>query len=474
MSNFRDKHPRYICNASRFVYKESDFYLFMFFVMEKKFKKWSNANYEIEITITSSEQSDAKAIILKHFQKDFEMAGFRKGMAPLDIVEKNTKAEYLQMGIYEHLINKWLQELIQEHPELKLIGEPYDFKQEKKWEDTVMTMKLDIFPQVEVLDDGRQQEQLPEIKSAASQEEIDNGLVSLKKNYADYQDTESIVPETISKVEMEFLDSEGKVLDTGHNYVGEQEFAENKRYGNVFMGKKKGDTREVDYDEKILPAVYHYKKTTGKAVKVKLLIQDVKKIVLPEMDKEMLQKLFGPESKVTNEAELLDFIKESISHQKFETELVKSIEGLLQKVKGKHMKVEIPKTLIEQEFDTRIKSLMERFGGNDKMTEYFKKIGDEQSKKFLDDIKTAAAESLEKFFMLQKIVEILQLDVNREKPEHLEIEQKVYAKLGKWHDHHHHEKEVHNNHHEHNTQGHHEHDHKEEKKIAKAKKGTKK
>lgn len=294
--------------------------------MEKKFKKGPSANYEIEITISQAEQDEAKDIILKHFQKDFEMAGFRKGMAPLDAVEKNTKPEYIQMGIYEHLINKGLQELIKDNPELKLIGEPYDFKQTKEGDKTVMTMKLDVFPEVEVLNDERQKEQLPAITSAATKEEIDTAVASLKKNYADYQDTDSIAPETISKIEMEFLDADGKVLEKGHNYVGEQEFAESKRYEKEFMGKKKGDTREVEYNEKTLPAVYHYKKTEGEAKKVKLLIQDVKKIVLPEMNEEMLKKLFGPESEVKTEAQLIDFIKESISHQKFEAELVKSIE----------------------------------------------------------------------------------------------------------------------------------------------------
>jgi hypothetical protein len=33
----------------------------------------------------------------------------------------------------------------------------------------------------------------------------------------------------------------------------------------------------------------------------------------------------------------------------------------------------------------------------------------------LDDIKKAATESLEKFFILQKVSELLKLDINREK-----------------------------------------------------------
>jgi hypothetical protein len=93
----------------------------------------------------------------------------------------------------------------------------------------------------------------------------------------------------------------------------------------------------------------------------------------------------------------------------------------------------------------------------------------------LEDIKNAAKDSLEKFFILQKIVEILKLDINREKPGHLEIEQKLFEKMGKGHDHHHRDEHMtpspkvdkHNEHHEHDhhheNQEHSERGHKESK-----------
>jgi len=40
--------------------------------MEKKVKKGSHANYEIQFTITTKEQDEAKQLILKEFQKDYE------------------------------------------------------------------------------------------------------------------------------------------------------------------------------------------------------------------------------------------------------------------------------------------------------------------------------------------------------------------------------------------------------------------
>jgi len=56
----------------------------------------------------------------------------------------------------EKLINKGLQELLKEQPDLKLIGEPYDLKQEEKDGNITVTLKLDIFPEVEVTNNDRE------------------------------------------------------------------------------------------------------------------------------------------------------------------------------------------------------------------------------------------------------------------------------------------------------------------------------
>ena len=229
--------------------------------MEKKIKKHDQANYEIQLTITAAEQDAAKATMLKHFQKDFEMAGFRKGAAPLEIVEQNTKPEYLTMGIYEHLINQGLQAIVKENEKLRFIGEPYDLKQEQKDGNTTMTMFLDVFPEVEILNSDWEKEKLAHIHPVIEEEEIDQAVMNIKKNFAEYKDVEEITLDSISKIAMEFIDTDGKSLETGHNYVGEQEFAEGDFYQKTFLNKKRGESREISYKEKDLPAVYHYKKT---------------------------------------------------------------------------------------------------------------------------------------------------------------------------------------------------------------------
>lgn len=367
--------------------------------------------------------------MLKEFQKDYEAPGFRKGAAPLDMVEKNVKPEYIDMGAYEKLINIGLQELLKEQPELKLIGEPYDFKQEKKDETTIIDLKLDIFPEVEVINNDREKESVTPIDNTATAEEVEGTLMNIKKQYADYKDADTIQLDTISKITLEYLDKEGKVLHTGHTYVGEQEFAEDDFFPKTFIDKKKDETFALAHDEKKLPAVLHHKKADEKADKIQLTIKDIKKIVLPELTPDMMKKLFGDDTKVQTEEDLVNYIKESIEHQKYDQELIKKIEAVLSNLRDKSMKVIIPQTLITEELKTRMKSLEERLGGKDKMEEYFKKMGDEKAKAFFDDITKAAQESLEKFFILQKYTQLLKLDIDWNNNEHFAVEQKLYDKI---------------------------------------------
>ena len=408
--------------------------------MEKKVKKWAHANYDIQLTITPKEYEDAKLIMLKEFQKDYEAPGFRKGSVPLDMVEKNVKPEYISIWAYEKLINIWLQEILKEQPDLKLIGEPYDLKQEKTtdWKkgapqggegDTIITLKLDIFPEVEVVNNDREKQSVTPIDNTATKEEIEWTMMNIKKQYADYQDTDSIQLDTISKIALEYLDKEGKVIHTGHTYIGEQEFAEDPFFPKTFLNKKKDEIIELAHDEKKLPAVLHNKKSDVKAEKIKLTVQDVKKIVLPEMTPEMLKKLFWDDTKLQNQEDLIKYITESIEHQKYDQELIKKIESVLQNLRNKSMKVMIPQTLVKEELKSRMQNLEKRLWGKEKMEEYFKKMGDEKSKAFFEDIGKAAEESLEKFFILQKFTQLLNLEVDRNNSAHMVVEQKIYDKL---------------------------------------------
>lgn len=397
--------------------------------MQKKVTKWTGAFYNIELVLTTDDYSKWKEKALKEFQKDLNLPWFRKGFVPLHLVEEHIQAEYVSMTIYEHLINKWLQEVVKENVSIRFIGEPYDVKQEKKSEDTIVSLKLDVFPDIEVKSNDWTSITMETISTKATKEEIDEALLRLKKNYADYKDAEVIDRQSISKIAMSFLDKDEKEIDKGSLYVGEQEFDEFPFFVDTFIGKKKEENFTINYKEKDLPPTVQTKKTEEKPTKISFIISDIKHIVLPEINEETLIKLFGKDSEVKNEADLLKYIDDSIFAQKFDTELIKKVEDFLKIIREKYMKVVIPQTLLNQELAVRLENLEKRFGGKEKMEDYFKQMWEEKAKTFVDDISLAAKESLEKFFILQKVADELKLDINRENPVDLEIERKLYKKL---------------------------------------------
>jgi len=74
--------------------------------------------------------------------------------------------------------------------------------------DMIITLKLDIFPDVEVVNEDWKKHSLKKIDNAVKQEEIDDAMARLKKNYADYKDADAIALDTISKVALVYLDKD--------------------------------------------------------------------------------------------------------------------------------------------------------------------------------------------------------------------------------------------------------------------------
>ena len=398
--------------------------------MNKKLTEGKNCDYIITVSFWDEDKSKVRWHVLEHFAKDMKIPWFRAGKVPMHIVEKNIEPVYIDMTITEHLINDAIQEILKENKDIKFIGEPYGYEtKEDKWT-TNVTFHLDVYPEVKV--DGKKWEsiKMKEIKVEATDKEVEDSLLNIQKNYADYKDAETISDKnTISKLGLEFVDKNGETVDRWTTYLWETEFNEDKFWAKTFNGKKKKEEIELAYDEKKLPQVLHAKK--GEAKKVKITIQDVKEVVLPELNDKMIEKLFGKDAEVKTNAELRAYIKKEIVNQKEENELVQTIENYLNDVRKSGVNVVIPKTMIDQEFKVRMDNLKHRFGSEDKVKEYFTQLGEEKSKEFVEGVQSAAAESLEKFFILNKITELLWLNINwnDQNQEPLFVEKQIYGKL---------------------------------------------
>jgi FKBP-type peptidyl-prolyl cis-trans isomerase (trigger factor) len=108
------------------------------------------------------------------------------------MVEKQIKPEYLKMAFMEEAINASIKDVIKHHEDKKFIGQPYDLSDEKKEDILILTYKLDTYPEVEVKNDSWRNLAVSAVNTSITQEEIDQALTNLIKQYADYSDAESI------------------------------------------------------------------------------------------------------------------------------------------------------------------------------------------------------------------------------------------------------------------------------------------
>ena len=166
-------------------------------MMAYSLKKGDQSNYEVVITFTEENKKKEKMHVLQHFQQTLNVSGFRKGHVPLDIVEKQVSPESLDMEIEEHIINHEIQNIIKENETIKFIGEPYGYKKDQKDDTITITLNIDVFPELTIDGEKWKKEKVEKIEVKVEPEEIENAFLNLKRNYADYQDTDILEKDTV-------------------------------------------------------------------------------------------------------------------------------------------------------------------------------------------------------------------------------------------------------------------------------------
>lgn len=389
----------------------------------------TQSNYMVTVTLTNNELLSHKEAALKQFQKDANIEWFRPWHAPLSMVEQRIQPEYLKVAMYEEALHTATNQMLEEHPDKKFIGQMYGLSINDAKENTIsLTFTIDVYPDTTQKNDAWTKVHANKIASEANDAEVEETLYNLRRQYANYKQATQVGPDSVFKVSLSFRDWNGTEVHTGKLYLGKEDSDEFPQLTTYFSGKKEGEVVTIAYDEKQLPPTMHVAKEWVSPKEIHATIWDIKDMELPEFTSENLKKFFGSED-VKTEDELKDKIKTLIAAQKEESLLMQAIDTYLQEVM-KSFNIVIPKTLIDEEVKTRMKSLQERMWGEEWLKKYFEQIWEDEVKKLHASISDAAKSSLEKFLVLREVVEKLGLtDINREA--HLDVEKKLYAKIAK-------------------------------------------
>ncbi len=340
--------------------------------MKCKLEKTENANeVKFEITVEAEKFEDAIKKVYFQNAKYFNIPGFRKGKAPMQIVEKYYGKEIFYEDAFNEVAQEALEEAISEN-KLDIVARPEidNVKQMEKGKDLIFTVVLQTKPEAEL---GKYKGiEIPKIEYNVTDKDIDHELEHMQEHNSRLI---SVEDRPVEKGDIVTIDFEGfvdeKAFEGGKAENYELEIGSNTfipGFEDQIIGMKLEEEKDVNVK---FPKEYFSKDLADKDATFKVKLHEIKKKELPKLDDEF--------AKDASEFDTLDELKEDIKkrlekqnkdREKYETE-----EAVV-KALCENVKVDIPSGMIETEVDRMYKDFENRllYQGA-KLEQYLKMIG---------------------------------------------------------------------------------------------------
>lgn len=390
----------------------------------------TQSDYRITLHLTADDKSKMREDVLREYQKDATKPWFRKGHVPLNMVEQMLNPGSIMMASVEEFVNTAISKAIAEYPDYHFIGQPYALDMSQYESDKPsLSFTLDVYPALAEKDKKWQKVKKDAYKSELTQKEIDATVDQLRSSYAQFDDAAEVAEDVLTRVKLSFLKGKEVLGNPKNQYLGREEVEVNKDLKKAILGKKIGDSFEIDYKKVADINGMTYTGEGDKPTIVLVEIIDTKKKVLPDLNQEFIDKIFTKEDNIDSVDTLMSKIKETLLANKEKNSLFEWINDYLTQVDSSFDLI-VPKTLVDEEMKNRLEHLSKQLWGDKGLQNYLQKMGDEKSKSYLEEIKQAGITSMRKFFIIKFIGESLKLDIDWTKnQDDGEIEKKLYDKL---------------------------------------------
>jgi trigger factor len=356
----------------------------------------------ITVTLTPEEVSEQESKLVKDFQSQAKIPGFRPGKAP----EKMVRARFgkdIKQELKQRVISRAHQEGVggADFEVFNIVD--LEDGEITPGEDAKITFTVDVVPEFE----------LPEYEginvttepTEATEEDIEKMLTQILNQRAEY----NVVEKAAEKGDYVRCSYEGKIGDElvadlvpdtpmfGTQKVtweeaGSEDGPGVKAVVEGLVGMKSGDEKEVTME---FPEDFKPEALAGKTVTYSLKAEEVREKVLPELNEELLKSLG-----VEDEEQLRKAIGENIENQKKQqnanAERQQVTEALL-----KAVDFPVPESGVQSETETVLRDFMQRNMQQGVSAEEFEK----HKEQLYDGASKAAHDRLKSRLILSKIAE---------------------------------------------------------------------
>ncbi len=392
--------------------------------MSIKIEKTKNANeLKLEFNIEAVKFEEAIKKVYEKSARYFNIPGFRKGKAPMAIVEKTYGPSIFYEDAFNELVPEIFEKELKEN-NIEAVSRPdLDIEQMEKGKDLKFTAIIQTKPEVKL--GNYKGIQIKKIEYNVSDEDIEHELGHMAERNSRVVTVEDRPAE---KGDITVIDFEGTV--DGVKFEGGKADGHELELGSgtfipgfedQIIGMKPEEEKNINVK---FPEDYFSEDLKGKDAIFKVKLHEIKKKEMPEINDEFAKDT----SEFDTLAELKNSIKEKLeednkSRAKYETE-EEAIKAVCSDAK-----VDIPSGMIDTELDNMVKEAEQRLsyqGMNmdmylnmiGKTMEDFRKEGEEQAK-----------EAVKTRLVLEQVIKEEKIEAEKEKvDEKLEEMAKVYGK----------------------------------------------
>lgn len=346
--------------------------------------------------------------------KYFNIKGFRKGKAPMALVEKTYGPEIFYEDTFNEIVPEIFEKEVEEN-KLEVVSKPQiDIVQMGKGKELIFTAVVQVKPEVKL---GKYKGiSLKKVEYKVTDEDINNELNNManKNSRLVSIENEPVAEKDIAVIDFEgFVDGvafEGGKAENHELEIGSKTFIPG--FEDQIIGMKIEDEKDINVK---FPEEYFSAELAGKDATFKVKLHEIKRKELPELDDEFAKDV----SEFDTLEELKNSIKEKLENENANKEKYETEENAIKTVCDA-TDIEIPSGMIETEVDNMMKDVETRLSYQGlNLKQYLQMVGkseEDMRKEFEEQAKVSVKSRL----VLDAIVKAEKIEASEE-----EIEEKI-------------------------------------------------
>ena len=330
-------------------------------------KKLENATVEMVIEIPQSRIDVEYKSVFDKIVKNAKIDGFRRGKAPLKLIE-NVYRQQAEQEVIENVLKSTYVDAVQEKSHSPVGNPSFDFKEFDRSKPFTYTVKFEVMPTIELgpYREIEAKERTCEIKDKDVDREIDD-LRERSAKISKKEDGASVVKGDVLRFGIKRIDNvtpeeAANLAFKEYNIIvgkSASEYAVDK----FVTGMKAGDTKEVEIK---YPKDYEVKDLAGQKVKYLVKAEEISRMELPAADDELAKDV----SEFQTMQDLRQNIRQTLEKYVADTARGEVAEDLIKEIIAKST-FDIPESMIQKEMQSILERILKRTGTQAKSAEEF-------------------------------------------------------------------------------------------------------